>query len=282
MVYDNTCKFLATQNPLSFARWLLPGLDARDVQVLKTELGSEPIRADALILLQVDSTILHLEFERQPQTSPPLPERMIDYWLRLYRRYHCPIEQVVLFLKPTASPQVYIDCFQVQNTRHRYRVLRLWEENPAPFLADPALLPLAPLARTDAPRDLLQQVAEATRQVDNPAQRREIIACTAIMSGLIHNPETIQDLFGEDLLEDSSFYQFILQKGRQQGRREGERDQSVRIALRQLNRQIGLLPAATEQQVRDLSLAQLEALMEALLDFTQLQDLTDWLASVPE
>ncbi len=106
------------------------------------------------------------------------------------------------------------------------------------------------------------------------------------MSGLIHNPETIQDLFGEDLLEDSSFYQFILQKGRQQGRqegrREGERDQAILMTLRLLNRQIGLLPAATEQQIRSLSLAQLEALTEALLDFTQLQDLTDWLASVPE
>ncbi|NJK99539.1 MAG: Rpn family recombination-promoting nuclease/putative transposase [Spirulinaceae cyanobacterium SM2_1_0] len=290
MAYDNTCKYLATQNPLSFARWLLPDLDTRDVQVLKTELGSEPIRADSLILLQVASTILHLEFERQPQTSPPLPERMIDYWLRLYRRYHCPIEQVVLFLKPTASPQVYIDRFQVQNTSHRYRVLRLWEEDPAPFLADPALLPLAPLARTDAPRDLLQQVAAATRQVDNPTQRREIVACTAIMSGLIHNPETIQDLFGEDLLEDSSFYQFILQKGRQQGRQEGiqegrqegERNQTILMALRLLNRQIGLLPAATEEQIRDLSLAQLEVLMEALLDFSQRQDLTDWLASVPK
>ncbi len=116
------------------------------------------------------------------------------------------------------------------------------------------------------------------------------------MSGLIHNPETIQDLFGEDLLEDSSFYQFILQKGRQQGRqeglqqglqqglqegrREGERNQTLLMALRLLHRQFGLLPAATEQQIRNLSLAQLEALLEALLEFTQRQDLTDWLASV--
>ncbi|NJL00652.1 MAG: DUF4351 domain-containing protein [Spirulinaceae cyanobacterium SM2_1_0] len=145
---------------------------------------------------------------------------------------------------------------------------------------------------------MLQQVAAATRQVVNPTQRREIVACTAIMSGLIHNPETIQDLFGEDLLEDSSFYQFILQKGRQQGLQQGlqeglqqglqeglqqgERNQAILMALRLLHRQFGLLPAATEQQIRNLSLAQLEVLMEALLDFSQLQDLTDWLASVPQ
>ncbi|MDJ1185139.1 hypothetical protein [Roseofilum casamattae] len=101
MAFDNTCKFLATQNPLSFVRWLLPQINPTNVQVLKTELASEPIRADSLILLKVANTILHLEFERLPRNDVPLPERMIDYWLRLYRKYHCDIEQVVIFLKET-------------------------------------------------------------------------------------------------------------------------------------------------------------------------------------
>ncbi len=286
MAYDNICKLLATQNPLSFARWLLPQLDPSEAQVLQTELAIEPIRADSLILLQVADTILHLEFERLPQTEPPLPERMLDYWLRLYRRYHCRIEQAVIFLKPTSSPRVYIDRFQVQNTSHRYRVIRLWEEDPAPFFADPWLLPLAPLTRTESPRDLLEQVAEATQQVADPNQRRDLVACAAIMSGLIHDPETLQNLFGADVLEESSFYQFILNKGRQEGRRsalqEGQQQEAVSMALRLLNRQVGTLSEATEQQVRRLSLGQLEALMEALLDFSERQDLQVWLASLPD
>ncbi len=290
MAFDNTCKFLATQNPTSFVRWLLPHINSTDVQVLKTELATEPIRADSLILLQAADTILHLEFERVPKAEFPLPERMLDYWLRLYRKYHCTIAQVVIFLKETGSAQVYVDRFQVQNTSHHYRVLRLWEEDPAPFLSDPALLPFAPLTRSDRPRDLLQQVAEATRQITNLTQRREIIACTAIMSGIIYNPETIRDLFREDLLEDSSFYQYILQKGLQEGLEKGlekglqqglqqGRQQAVLIMLRQ---KIGIVSAAIEQQICNLSFAQLEALMEAMPHFEQQQDLTEWLGRIPQ
>ena len=61
---------------------------------------------------------------------------------------------MVIFLKQTASPEVYVDRFQVQNTIHKYRILRLWEQDPAPFLNDAALLPLAPLTRSNASRGL--------------------------------------------------------------------------------------------------------------------------------
>ncbi|MDJ1184840.1 Rpn family recombination-promoting nuclease/putative transposase [Roseofilum casamattae] len=286
MAFDNTCKFLATQNPTSFVRWLLPQVNPNNVQVLKTELSSEPVRADSLILLKAADTILHLEFERLPNPDRPIPERMVDYWLRLYRKYHCSITQVVIFLKQTNSPQVYVDRFQVDNTIHRYRVLRLWEQDPKPFLKDPALLPLAPLTRSNAPRDLLEQVAGVARQITNPNQRQEIIACTAIMSGLIHNPQTIQDLFHEDILEDSSFYQFILQKGIkegiQQGIQQARQEARQEAVLMMLHQKIGMVSTATEEKIYQLSLTQLGVLMEAIPHFQQQQDLTEWLASVPQ
>jgi hypothetical protein len=40
---------------------------------------------------------------------------------------------------------------------------------------------------------------------------------------------------------------------------------------------VGTLPATVEAQVQALVLQQLEALGKALLDFTVLDDLTDWL-----
>ena len=43
-------------------------------------------------------------------------------------------------------------------TRHRYQVIRLWEQDPEPLLANRALLPFAVLARSDAPNTLLEQV----------------------------------------------------------------------------------------------------------------------------
>ncbi len=46
----------------------------------------------------------------------------------------------------------------MQNTQHRYRVIRLWEEDPEQFLNDPALLPFATLAATNNPENLLGQI----------------------------------------------------------------------------------------------------------------------------
>jgi Domain of unknown function (DUF4351) len=44
-------------------------------------------------------------------------------------------------------------------------------------------------------------------------------------------------------------------------------------------RRVGVLPVHVEAQVQSLDLQKLEALGEALLDFAQLHDLTDWLMS---
>ena len=98
------------------------------------------------------------------------------------------------------------------------------------------------------------------------------------MSGLIHNPETIQDLFREDLLEDSSFYQFILQKGRQEGLKQGRQE----VVLMMLRQKIGAIAAETEEKIYNLSFTQLQALMEAMPNFQQPQDLTGWLASIAQ
>ncbi|WP_228054556.1 RpnC/YadD family protein [Gloeocapsopsis crepidinum] len=62
MAYDNICKYLAQLYPQNFVRWLLSS-QVSDIQVLKTELSLEPIRADSMTLLQTSNHILHLEFQ---------------------------------------------------------------------------------------------------------------------------------------------------------------------------------------------------------------------------
>lgn len=72
MVYDNVCKYLAEEYPSDFVRWLL-NIESVDVEVLKTELKTEPLRADSLILLQVGNKILHSEFQTLPDYNNPIP-----------------------------------------------------------------------------------------------------------------------------------------------------------------------------------------------------------------
>jgi predicted transposase/invertase (TIGR01784 family) len=89
-MFDNVCKFLAESFSTDFASWLL-GEAVTLTELSPSELSLEPIRADALILLQSDQLVLHLEFQTLPKAE--IPFRMNDYRLRVYRKF--PISEYV-------------------------------------------------------------------------------------------------------------------------------------------------------------------------------------------
>lgn len=134
MSYDSILKFLVEDSPEVFVHWLLNTNIQEEVSILNIELNLEPIRADGLFFLTVADKILHIEFQTSVQSKPPIPLRMLDYWVRLYRQYETNIEQVVIYLKNSTLPDVFINQFQVQHTSHEYRVIRIWEESPELFL----------------------------------------------------------------------------------------------------------------------------------------------------
>lgn len=268
MSFDNVCKYLATEYPASFVRWLL-NIDENNIQILPTELKLDPIRADTLILLQTSDRILHLEFQTLPASVPSLPLRMLDYWVRLYRQYERPIEQVVIFLKETTSEAAYIEQFTGANTQHRYRVIRLWEQDPTLLLSNPALLPFATLARTDSPRTLLQQVSTQVDTIEELEQQRNISACVELLASLKFNKNLIQQFLRVELMRESPLYQEIIQTGMQQGEQ--------RIVMRLLTRRIGEVSPQLQAQIQSLSMSQIEELSEALLEFSDNSDLISWL-----
>ncbi len=278
MTYDNICKYLAERYPSNFVRWLFSA-ESGEIQVLKTELSVEPIRADSVTLLQTSNQILHLEFQTLPPTDPPMPLRMLDYWVRLHRQYRCPVEQVVIFLKYTTSESAFVEQFVAVNTRHRYRVIRMWEQEPEPLLADSALLPLAPLAQTGSPRGLLEPVATQVANIESTNQQQNVSACVQMLAGLRFEKNLIRQLFREEIMRESVIYQDILQKGLQQGLQQGKQEGELAVVLRLLTRRIGSVDPEVQERLRQLSIAQLEDLAEALLDFSGATDLTDWLNS---
>ena len=72
--------------------------------------------------------------------------------------------------------------------------------------------------------------------------------------------------------------QMLLDRGREEGREEGEAQGEAKVTLRLLNRRCGPLSEVTTARIQALPLQQLEALAEALLDFTGPADLAAWLA----
>jgi predicted transposase YdaD len=65
------------------------------------------------------------------------------------------------------------------------------------------------------------------------------------------------------------------ERGIAEGKQEGEQNLVVRL----LQKRVGNLPEEIRKKIQTLSLNQLESLGEALLDFTAIEDLFNWLES---
>lgn len=289
---DDFCKQLVARQPACVGRWVLDSIAEAEApagggawQLLDRELSSAPLHADSVVLLPESSTgaILHLEFQTRPDAA--IAERMLEYWIRLHRRFHQPIRQAVIHLKPTGSRLARIESLAIDHTRHRFHSLRLWEQDPTPLLADPALLPLAVLARPTSlsPELLLTQARERLQAIADPDQRRLTGSGCQLLAGLAFPPDVIQRLLAMSILEDSSVYQLIkrkgLEEGRAEGRNQGRRQEALDLLGRLLLRRCGPLTSGQQEAIAKLSLETLEQLGEALLDFNGADDLNRWLAA---
>jgi predicted transposase/invertase (TIGR01784 family) len=225
-MFDNICKFLAETFSTDFATWLL-GQPVMLTELSPSELSLEPIRADALILLQSDEVVLHIEFQTEP--NPNIPFRMIDYRLRVYRRFpQKQMRQVVVYLRPTQSELVQQTTFLLENTRHEFGVVRLWEQSPENFLHHPGLLPFAVLSQTDDPVGVLTQVVEAIDRLPAEVQNN-IAASTAVLAGLVLEKDLIRQLLRREMMQESVIYQDIKAEGREEGREEERKAMVVKM-----------------------------------------------------
>lgn len=123
---------------------------------------------------------------------------------------------MVIYLKPTTSPNVFVNQFQTQNTSHRYRVMRIWQEDVNVLLQSPVLFPLAVLAKTDNPESLLSQVAKEINKIENRREKINISTCVQLLAGLKFDLSLINLYFREDIMQESVVYNKILDKGIQQ------------------------------------------------------------------
>lgn len=281
MSFDNVCKVLAEKYPIDFARWLL-NVDESEITVLKTELSIEPIRADSLTFLKLTNGILHIEFQTLPFSKPPIPLRMYSYGARLKVQYNCPVIQVVIFLLQTDNQIAFTEKYEDETTIHRYRVIRMWEQDSALFLNNPALLPLAPLTQTNQPETLLSQVANEIAKITDTEARQNTAAYTEILAGLRFEKDLIRQLLREDIMKESVIYQDIFQKGEQKGEEKGEQKGEQKEALKilnlQLNRRFGQIDSSILERIRLLPTNQLEVLAGGqLFDFSEVSDLVNWL-----
>jgi predicted transposase/invertase (TIGR01784 family) len=179
--------------------------------------------------------ILHIEFQTQPKAN--IPFRMTDYRLRGYRKFpHKRMRQVVIYLQPSDSELVYQTEFVLENSFHRFEVIRLWEQPTELFLKSPGLLPFAALSQTNDQRRTLEQVTEVIEALNDTRIRSNVAASTAVLAGLVLNKDVIKRILRSDIMRESVIYQDILQQGLAQGIEQKAQD----IAMKMINKGMNL------------------------------------------
>lgn len=184
-----------------------------------SELSLDPIRADALILLESDESVLHIEFQTLPKNN--IPFRVLDYRVRMYRKDPTkPMRQVVIYLKQTSSELVYQTSFTMERTRHEFDVIRLWEQPASLFLQYPGLLPFATLGQTANPAETLRQATKIADQIEDPTIQANLIAASAILAGLRLEQDVIYSLVRRDIMQESVIYRSIQEEAEAKKQRE--------------------------------------------------------------
>ena len=159
--------------------------------------------------------------------------------------------------------------------RHEFEIIRLWEQDYSDFLDFPGLLPLAVLGRSDNRTQTLREISSVIDRIEDKRAKGNVAAATYILAGLVLEKEIISSILNEEIMRESVTYQDIKAQGKAEGIKEGE----VSLVLRLLKKRIGEINTEDESRITGLSVEQLEALGEALLDFSSRDDLTAWLAN---
>jgi len=246
--------------------------------------------------------LIHLEHQAQP--DPDLGRRMLEYFMLDWRDFDIPVYPVaVLSHKEPAQIHLTPMCVDFPNGRvlqFKFDVIDLGRMQAESYLkmANPAALALAarmkfdPTERVRLTRDLFIKLAEASIGPDDKQlvagffskyQRlsaREALQLEQEMS------KVMPDMAREKVIQLTNPFielgilrgrQEGLQKGIKRGRQEGRQQGEVELVLRLLRRRFGALTASQERAIRKLNLFRIEALGEALLEFTSRSDLARWL-----
>lgn len=201
--------------------------------------------------------------------------RMLGYFVRTYRRERKLVRQAVIVLAETRVP--IPDEFHVGETRHRYRVVKMWEQDPEPLLAEPGLAPLAVLARAAQPENLVRRVADQVQRIPEPGLRSDSTAAAFLLAGLRFNRSFLRSLFKEEIMIHSSTYQDLVERSEQRGEQRGVMQGTLSVLKELLKHRFGQLTETLEEALTKLDVPTLIHLSVAQSDLASLDELSAWI-----
>ena len=274
-------------NPDEWVRWASGLADVAGCELVSGEFQFVRRFTDTLVLVRHSSVGEFLAlFEIQTFYTPAMPNRMRTYAALASEVYKLPVFPVLINIKPYGKPipTRFESEFLGLTARQDYRVINLWEIEAEEILRKDlwGLMPLLPTMR--GANEQLIEKAKARIVLDTEMQLTKIADelefALALFTEAFFGKETALKIFGGKMLEiiaQTSMYQEILGRGREEGIEQGREQEVRKLVTRLLNKRFLVLNQELQNEIDALPIEDLEELNEAILDFQSRDDLRFWL-----
>ncbi|MEH1932849.1 MAG: DUF4351 domain-containing protein [Nostoc sp.] len=235
--------------------------------------------------------LVHVEIQAQKEDN--FPKRMFTYNFRIFDRFDQPATSLAILCDQNREWRPSNYSYNYPNTRlnfefgsvklldyeNRFHEL---ENSDNPF----ATVVMAHLktqqTRSSPEQRKIWKFSLIRRLYDLGLQEQDIRNLYRFIDWVMILPKALENQFWEEFkqFEQERTMRYITageRIGYERGKQEGEQEGEQRLILRLLQRRVGELSPELQQRIKSLSLNQLETLGEALLDFTAIEDLLNWL-----
>ncbi|BAY63289.1 hypothetical protein NIES22_33750 [Calothrix brevissima NIES-22] len=260
--------------------------------VVDAEIGRR--FADKLVKVYLQNgqetwVLIHVEVQSQEEAD--FAARMYTYNYRIYDRYKKSVASLAILGDEKANwrPEQFgyslFGCtlnFQfpiIKLIDYQPRLLELDNDNN-PF-ATVVMANLAALnTRNDRNNRKQQKLALVQRLYEKGFEEQDVINLIAFVDWMLTLPPNLEAEFKLEIqqLEARRRMKYVTSFERS-GIEIGKQQEALSLVTRQLNRRLGNVDEALLEQVRSLTINELETLAEDLLDFTSMADLTNWLSA---
>ena len=242
---DIGSKRLISLAPDLWVQWVTQSPDVEAREIVSSEFQWVSRESDVLVRAYSpqDGEFLVLN-ELQLRYTPEMPRRMRAYAALAEERYKLPTYPVLInILPPPASVAItnrYESEFKGLQARQDYRVINLWEVEAELVFQQPlpSLLPFVPILRGGSEEAAVRRALQLLRTNE---QLSELEPLLAFFATFVLETRLVQQIMRWDMavLQESPWYQEIVQQGIEQGLQQGMR-QGIEQGLQQGMRQ-GLL-----------------------------------------
>ena len=270
--YDQAFKLLTEEDPRATLALFagIPLTVAIDVCVLDREVNLPALQVDNLYRCRTADAEFLVHIEAVTRFRTAVLDRQFDYVQAIVAKYRMACRSYLVLLTEKSVPKVLPRTMRRVHGDYeatlRLRAVRLWRIPAARILRleSVQLLPWVPLLRASA-----EEMEEAMRRLDI-ADENVLRTRLFLLGGLRYGSKEAflerlnQMIISEEILKESSTYQYLIEKGVAKGRRED--------LVRLLTRRFGPLPAATQRKLDAAPIEKLDRWFDQALDAGSLKD----------